>query len=319
MLISGHDKEDGAMPQQEPEAGYAAAGPDASGPGSPKGKLRRLLGSPPVVTAIIAFLVIVMAGLSFSASAWKKKVKVTRAVASGNAIVSAGEIEARLKGFNGRLIDEVSDNEIRGALSPIPYIRELTVSRELNGIVRVRVVERRPVAVTLFQGRSMIVDAEGMLLPDNGTAGRFHRLPPVYGIGSALPYGRGLYRMPRQQWSLLERLLSAFSASEYAGLLLREIHLEPANGSWFAVSGSPVRFIVGNDGDFKEKLKKFEIFWQKVIAKKGLDCYESVDLRFRDRVFAMDPAAVLPPTAPADSSGVSPTPKAAPADTSKAL
>ncbi len=278
------------------------------GPGSPKGKARRLLGSTPVLTVFLLALLAAISMLAWRASLWKQDVAVSKIVVAGTRILQKQRLESSLSRFSGRKLTDVREDEIRRVLLAEPYIRSATISRELNGIVRVTVDERQPLAVTVFLGRPMVIDTEGMLLPDNQVSARFHRLPQVYGISAAVPVRPEVWKMPAGDARLLSELVTAFSQSDYAGLLLREIHLAPGNQSWFLATGSPIRFIVGNDGNFKEKLKKFEIFWQKVIAKKGLDCYESVDLRFRERVFAKGPDIAGPSQAPSVPAPAAPTP-----------
>ena len=283
-------------------------GSERIGPGSPKGKTLRLLGSIPVVTAFLLMLVAGITTLAWQASHWKRNVVVTKVVVSGTKLLSNEQVARMLSRFNGCRLEELSEDKLLKVLAAEPYIREAKISRELNGIVRVLVVERQPMAVTLFQGRPMIVDTEGLLLPDKAVSTRYHRLPQVYGITGAVPVNAGIWRMPMTDRELLDSMIAAFAQSEYAGLMLREIHLAPGDRSWFLVSGSPIRFILGNDGNFKEKLNKFEIFWQKVIAKKGLDCYDSVDLRFRERVFANEPGVAGSSQAPSLSEPASPEP-----------
>jgi cell division protein FtsQ len=272
--------------------------PERSGPGSPKGKAGRLLGSVPVLTFFLLMLVAGISMLAWRASLWKEQVVVSRVVVSGTNLLSRKQIEGSLSRFAGRKLAEVRDEEIHRELASEPYIRQTRIGRELNGIIRVTITERQPLARTMFQGRPVIVDSEGVLLPDSGVSARYHRLPLVFGIVGAAPAAGGAWRMSGSDERMLEGMIEAFAQAKYAGLMLREIHLSPGNESWFLVSGSPIRFIIGNDGNFKEKLKKFEIFWQKVIAKKGLDCYESVDLRFRERVFARDTEVEGPSPAP---------------------
>jgi len=256
---------------------------------------------------LVFFLVLVvgLAALAFFASQWKKSVTVSKIVVGGTMLVSRQKIERQLKVFNGRKLVEVGIADIRNVLLPDPYIRDMRISKELNGIVRVDITERQPVAVTIYADKSMIIDSEGVLLPDNGISARYHRLPKVYGISRVQSAGAGLYGLGSGDHQLLDLILDAFDASPHARLMLGEIYLAGGNRTWFKVSGSPVRFIIGNDGNFKEKLKKFEIFWQKVVAKKGFECYEYVDLRFRERVFAREPetqvtqGAAMEPGAPA--------------------
>jgi cell division protein FtsQ len=265
-----------------------------------QGKLRRILGRTPVIMTVAIMLLSAVAALSFYATHWKRKVTVTRLVVNGTTLIPSGSIEKRLEGFKGMNLEEVRLDDIHRALRSEPYIRNMQIGRELNGILRVRIEERKPAAALVDGNDLMIIDTEGFILPDNEVSARFRRLLPVYGAGRLdTPDDQGLRRLNTPDRQLLFELLAAFVASEHVGMMVSEIHLSKENQTWFAVKGSSIRFVVGNDGDFKEKLKKFEIFWQKVVAKKGIDCYESVDLRFRDKVFASEPEPEGNPALPA--------------------
>lgn len=254
-----------------------------------KGKLGRILSATPVMLGFAALLLVAVAALSWYATQWKKKVTVNRVVVSGTALIPTSGIERRLKRFMGRNLDEVRVDEVRRALVSEPYIGHMQIGKEMNGILRIRIEERRPAALLESEGRQLIIDTAGNLLPGKGVSERF-RLVKVHGARPAGPVrAGGVRRLNDSDRALLFALLDAFDKSTYARMMVSEIHLTRDNQTWFAVAGSPMRFVVGNDGNFKEKLKKFEIFWQKVVAKKGIDCYESVDLRFRERVFATSP------------------------------
>ncbi|NTU52519.1 MAG: FtsQ-type POTRA domain-containing protein [Chlorobiaceae bacterium] len=273
-----------------------------------EGKVGRILGATPVMMSVVLLLLVVTAVLSWYAMQWKQRVTVNRLIVTGTSLLSAADLEKALVGFRGRSIDEVRVDDVRRVLASEPYIRNMEVNRELNGILRVSITERRPAALLIEAEQSRIIDTEGNLLPDYGISARFRRLVTVYGADSAPSGVLGVRRMHTGDRELLFLLLDAFARSEHAGLMLSQIHLASENATWFTVAGSPIRFVLGNDGNFKEKLKKFEIFWQKVVAKKGMDCYESVDLRFRNRVFArestpeVDPALPVPPVAAPEGS-----------------
>ena len=254
-----------------------------------KGKLGRILRATPVMMTFAALLLAAVAALSWYATQWKRQVAVTRVVISGASLIPSAAVEKRLKRFQGQNLDEVSINAVRRALVTEPWIEKMQIGKELNGILRVRIEERRPAALLVSEGRNQIIDTTGNLLPAKEVAERF-RLVTVHGARPAGPVmAGGVRRLNDSDRELLFDLLEAFDKSAYVRMMVSEIHLTRDNQTWFAVAGSPMRFVVGNDGNFKEKLKKFEIFWQKVVAKKGIDCYESVDLRFRERVFASSP------------------------------
>lgn len=230
-----------------------------------------------------------LAGLAYYAAHWKKEIVVREVVIEGAQIVPARELSLVLNGFVGRNLQKVDADAIRSRLLRIAYVRDVSVSRELNGIIRVRVAEREPLARTVFRNTRMIIDREGVLLPETPAAGAgFPGMIKVFGIYSTRNAGTGLKKLSPGDSALVMELTEALRKSDYAGLLIREIHLENRRMTFCRVAGSPTRFIVGSDGNFKEKLKKFEIFWQKVVSKKGLDNFDTVDLRFRGRIFTRD-------------------------------
>lgn len=288
-----HEEPLNELPGNEPEL------PEAEHSAPRSGKLRRLFGATPVIMIMVVLLLMAVAALAWYATQWKQGVTVERVVVSGASLIPASNLDKRLARFRNRPLEEVRIDDVRRALSSEPWIASMTVSKELNGILRVVIEERRPAALLVEGEHSRVIDTEGFVLPDEGVSSRFHRLVKVSGAGrlGSAP-GRGVNRLNEGDRQLLFALIDAFAAAPHAGLLLSEIHLAPNNRTWFSVAGSPIRFVVGNAGNFKEKLKKFEIFWQQVVAKKGIDCYESVDLRFRDRVFASEPESEAEPAAP---------------------
>jgi cell division protein FtsQ len=246
--------------------------------------LLRLLG----FLMVLATLVL----LASYASQWKKGVVVRGFVVDGASIISERELLSRISAFKGSNLQKLDTKELKKSIMALPYLRDAEISKELNGIVRVKVFEREPAAITVIDGRFMVIDREGFLLPQQRKcAERFPNLLKITGITRINTAGNGLQQLDRRDIELIGQFLVALSESEYARLLIREFHLAGNNQDWCIAVPAPTRFIVGNDGNYKEKLKKFEIFWQKVVSKKGFDSYETVDLRFRDRIFTRDPVS----------------------------
>ncbi|NTV92756.1 MAG: FtsQ-type POTRA domain-containing protein [Chlorobiaceae bacterium] len=249
---------------------------------------------------ILFLVIIVLAWLGYHASGWQKEVLVRDIVIEDARHVSVSELSARLKRYSGMKVQKLDIDEVRASVMAIPYIRDATVSKELNGILRVRVIERVPLALMVDMQLPMVIDQEGVLVPDRkGFSDQAGSLLHVSGISRLDHAERGLRKLAARDYALIREFTAALQKSEYAALLIREFHFQNNNGSSVFARGSAIRFIVGNDGNFKEKLKKFEIFWQKVIAKTGFERYETVDLRFKDRVFAKE--VTLPETVKKDS------------------
>lgn len=278
--------------------GYA---PDSSPQGFPEGPenggasdraVPVFAGSRKVLAFFILIVLAVLVALANYASKWKKEILVREFVVDGVSIVSGSDLTASLKGYRGKHLQELESEEVKKRIMAFPYVKDAVISKELNGIVRINVIERVPVALTVIGGRIMAIDRDGFLLPGKESFSAWvPKLLEVRGISRMKVAGNGLAQLDQRDLSMLLQFLDALSQSEYATLLIREFRLADNNQTFCIAVQAPTRFIVGNDGNFKEKLKKFEIFWQKVVSKKGFGTFDTVDLRFRDRIFTRDPAS----------------------------
>jgi len=240
--------------------------------------------------AITLIMVIALAGLcalGLYAQQWKKSVWVREVMFSGNYLLSGDELKRKTEGLVGKNIRDVDSEALSEELMALPYVRRAEVAGELNGIIRIWLEERFPMAVLVRGDNVQVIDTEGYILPwhDHYSSSSLLR---VTGLKTSRVDAAPLSKAQDKGFTVLREMIDAVKSTEYARLLIRDIALSQKNKTYFSVAGSPTRFIVGNDGDYKEKLKKFEIFWQKVVAKKGLDGYATVDLRFTGKVFAVE-------------------------------
>ncbi|ASQ91497.1 hypothetical protein CHL67_11675 [Prosthecochloris sp. GSB1] len=266
-----------------PEGGFAPGEPHGGGGGSPEGG-----GRWKSALVMILLLTAVLTGLSLYAQKWKKAVWVREVVVTGNRLLSNDELMKRADGLVGKSLESVDSARLAARFAALPYVRNARVARELNGIVRIVLEERVPLARITDGGKVQVIDTEGYILPYRELPPPVSSLPPVSGVRKTRARTGRIEKADEKQFEVIKGMVEAVSASEYAGLLISGISLRDGNTTYLTAAGSPTRFIVGNDGNYKEKLKKFEIFWQKVVAKKGLDSYATVDLRFDERVFAVE-------------------------------
>ena len=241
-----------------------------------------------VAAIVLVLLVAVLAGLAYYAGEWKKSVWVKRIVITGNRLLSTDELMKKAGGLEGRSLESVDSAALTRSYRSLPYVRDVNVSRELNGVVRIVVEERLPLTRIASGRKVQVIDSEGYILPYRKLSPPAATRPLVSGVRTIRSRSGRPEKADKKSFAVLKGMIDAVSASEYAGLIIRHIALQESNPTYFTAAGSSTRFIVGNDGNYKEKLKKFEIFWQKVVARKGLDSYATVDLRFDDRVFAVE-------------------------------
>jgi len=280
----------GSTPPPPPSDGNAASQEDGFPPVEPPadGAAPAARGRWKSALVLILLLAATLVGLSLYAQKWKKTVWVRQVVISGNRLLSSEELMKKAEGLVGRSLESVDSAGLAGRYAALPYVRNARVARELNGVVRIVLKERVPLARITDGRKVQVIDTEGYILPYRELPSSASSLPPVSGVRTRRSGPGRAEQAEEKQFEILKGIVEAVSASEYASLLIRGVSLQGGNKTYFTAAGSPTRFIVGNDGNYKEKLKKFEIFWQKVVAKKGLDSYATVDLRFDERVFAVE-------------------------------
>ncbi len=116
---------------------------------------------------------------------------------------SETRIERRLvRAYAGRNIFSVNLYEIERLAMRDPWVRAASIKRVLPATIRVRVIERSPVAVALIQGVAHLVDKEGYVIGLTGSAA--DDLPVITGLGGL--QGDALVAGLRRGVSILERL-----------------------------------------------------------------------------------------------------------------
>lgn len=100
----------------------------------------------------------------------------------------------------------------REKLEALPWVKQATVQRRLPGIVYVRLVERRPMALWQLRGELQVIDGDGEVIP-GAEAKRFADLPLVVGAG-APPHTAALLAMLDSQPALRARVDAAVRVSD---------------------------------------------------------------------------------------------------------
>lgn len=103
---------------------------------------------------------------------------------------------------------------IRRRLVAIPWVRDATVERRLPGTVRIRIQERRPMALWQRHGKLALVDDEGVVISEKeGDIARFRNLLIV--VGSDAPRNAPtLIAMIQSEPALAHRVSAAVRVGE---------------------------------------------------------------------------------------------------------
>ena len=188
---------------------------------------------------------------------------------------SAPHIERRLlRAYANRNIFSVNLYEIERLAMRDPWVRAATVKRVLPGTIRVRVIERDPVAVALIAGVAHLVDREGYVIGLTGSGP--DDLPVVTGLAGL--QGNELSAALRRGVSILERL--NVRAPLFAQRL-SEIDLsEPGSVSAHTLGSGP-RLLL-DPGAVERNVNRWLELGRTIRHKAGALDY--VDLRWSQRI-----------------------------------
>jgi len=235
---------------------------------------------------VLLLTVLLLSGvvtIAITANSWKHDFRVLRVRTQGNTIVADSDIvgmAAILK--NGRLFD-VDLNGTRLRVQGNPFMKSVSVAREIPDGIAITVTERRPIAALVLD-RILYLDAEGYVLPPV-RSGKVFDLPVLTGELPAADCLPGRQIRTRRLREALEILTTAERVGDDLYHMISEIHC--AGDSTYvlftAESGVPVVF---GRGDIAVKLVKLDGFWKQIVIPRGATQLKTVDLRFADQVVA---------------------------------
>jgi len=222
-----------------------------------------------------------IATIAVTANSWKHDFRVRRIRTEGNTMVPDSEIiRATSIPKNEKLFD-VDLNAVRRKVEQNPFMKRVSVARELPDGIAITVTERKPLAV-LVTDRSLYVDPEGYILPPVRPA-ELIDLPVLTGELPAADCTPGRQIQSRKFRGALEILAIAERIGDDMYHMISEVH---CNGDstyelFTTEGGVPVAF---GSGDVALKLVTLDEFWKQIVMQRGTAKLRTVDLRFADQV-----------------------------------
>lgn len=188
--------------------------------------------------------------------------------------------------MNQLLLTEINLEEVRLLLESDPYVKAARVSRQYPGYLNIEIAERVPLAL-LNLNPMLMIDAEGVILPDNGYSQKA-LIPVLSGFNPA----RELYPPGRETFSLkvketVDILRQLWDI--YPGLYnqLSEVTLNEDDEFVFILAEHPTKVILGKNKIWPkiEILKQFE---KALNGQRHLTDYKLLDMRYNKQVIARE-------------------------------
>jgi cell division protein FtsQ len=233
------------------------------------------------VLVLTALLLSGVVTLALTANSRKHDFRVLRVRTQGNSIVADTDI-VRMAAVpkNGKLFD-VDLNGTRLRVQQNPFLKSVSVAREIPDGIAITVSERRPIAALVLD-RILYLDAEGYVLPPV-RSGKVFDLPVLTGEFPAADCQPGQQVRTRRLREALEILTTAERVGDELYHMISEIHCAGDSTYLLFTAESGVPVLLGR-GDIALKLVKFDGFWKQIVLQRGSAHLKTVDLRFADQV-----------------------------------
>lgn len=198
-------------------------------------------------------------------------------------------IDQLYQGAIGKPMRFIQTETLLQKISGIPWVRKVKASTDLDGKLKVEIVERIPVIrVFASSGHSVYLDKDGFVFLTNPyqTArvqivnGHIDFPPLTFGITAHIDDKN--YRK-----TLLSEVLSvgkAIKADEFANALIDQIYVSSMQEYELTPKLGGVNIMLGDSSDMKEKLGKLKAFYKEKALNSEMTEYRALNLKFKNQI-----------------------------------
>lgn len=205
---------------------------------------------------------------------------IRRIEVSGNELLSEKEI-LQLSGLVPRgSIWQMTLREVEEKIECNTFVDKVFVERCLPDVLRIRVVEKHPVALISIQGKIYCVDREGLVMPLS--LGKRYDLPLLSG-GFRGDVGVGGRAGGRAVHLGLNFLLSILKDRPELYCQISEVVVREQEGLVLYTSRAGVPVWIGNAG-YGWKVRYLEAILDELVRRGELSRIRYIDLRFEGQV-----------------------------------
>ncbi|MEK6560822.1 MAG: FtsQ-type POTRA domain-containing protein, partial [Nitrospirota bacterium] len=194
---------------------------------------------------------------------------------TGNNFVTMEELSPYLQRVKGNNIFKLDIADMANRLRNNPWIKDVSVRRELPSSIAINIVERTPAVYINSKNGLYLSDEEGILLGEKGASS--FGLPVVYGI-SLEGTGTGEKTNSEALFAAI-RIKKELSSIPWIELPLTGIEVDGRSDITLHMRGYRIK--LGHDR-YKDKLRRFNEI-ARDLNGKGIP-YKEVDLRFDNQV-----------------------------------
>jgi len=224
-----------------------------------------------------AMAILVLGASIIAAMYWQQNLRVKSVVIEGN-YFTPGEDILHASGITVGIKPDSLDLELAiENIERLDYVYQVTPYVDALGKVNLSVQERLPIALLIEGSHEIYVDAYGVKLPI--ITGKTRNLPLVYGFDASSDTDT----LSSKEFIQVRDFLVSALTNQFGWTTISEVVYHPYDGVVALSHENGVKLLFGQN-DFDEKLENWEAFYSEIIAVKGIQSMQQVDLRFTNQV-----------------------------------
>ncbi|MFD2597570.1 cell division protein FtsQ/DivIB [Sphingobacterium corticis] len=182
----------------------------------------------------------------------------------------------------GRQLQDIPLHKIEKALTALPYVSQAGIYVDIDGAMRVTVQQRAILLRVINRvGQEFYVDTEGKKIP---TTLKYVPHTIVANGNIRESFGKPLQPVESQVVDDLATIVRHINQSELWSNQVVQLYVNDNGDIELVPRVGDQDLILGNAENLDDKLRRFEIFYQKILPRVGTEAYSKVNVKYADQI-----------------------------------
>ena len=202
-------------------------------------------------------------------------------IIEGNYFTSTKEVIDISQIKIGILADSLDVSTIIQQVEALYYVKDATPYIDALGNFKITINERTPIALLIDGNNEVYVDTYGVKLPV--IVKKKQNLPLVYGFDSIINSDT----LSSHEFNKVSDFLESALRNQFGWATISEVIYDDYEGIIAISHENGVKLLFGKN-NFDQKFENWEIFYREVIAYRGIQPMQKIDLRFNEQIITRE-------------------------------
>lgn len=225
-----------------------------------------------------------------------KDVKVKVVDSSENAFITSKDIKRIVcqKGKSpiGKPLKLINTFELENRLSTMMSVRDVQIYKTADGILSIKVKQRRPL-VRIFNSKnqSYYIDEQGLVMPLSGkfaahvlvVSGAVTEHFPFKANENVMQWDTSVYKR-KPLLSKIYDFARFVSSNDFWNAQIAQVYVDSSNDIELIPRVGSQVILLGSLDDYERKLEKLKMFYEKALPAEGWNKYKMISLKYSNQI-----------------------------------